>query len=283
MSRLTGILKSFFAGEIPAVTNSYFAGNICFILLVIASIVFIIVKREDLKRGHYLFISFSLILLGLVIYNPLLRRILDRFSSAEDDISVRFWLLCPLWMIIAYAAAAVTMSVKNKVIRYSVIVAAAAVIVITGKTITGLTMYETPATEYKIRPEAVEIADAMNEMELKEQPSLLVFEHEYDAKDNFVRNGTIFYGLKQYTADFMVYPYYYSEEEWNEYLMPDVLWDGQTMSRSYINGILGQYGALYHFNYVAMPDEETFLDKMDYCGYELVGHSGGYYIFALTE
>ena len=56
MSRLAGILKNYFTGELPAVTNSFFAGNVFFILLVIASITFIIVKRKDLKRGHYLFI-----------------------------------------------------------------------------------------------------------------------------------------------------------------------------------------------------------------------------------
>lgn len=271
-----------FTKMFSAMTDSFFVGNMCYIVIVIVSCVFIIYKRNSMRRGYTLFALFSLLLLSLIVYNPILNSVLNKFASEEDNISIRFWLLCPLWLVIAYAFSSNDLSPSKKINKaFPVIVGA--IIVFSGSTIDILNMYNSTSNMYKIRGEAVEIADEILSLDCESNPSVLVFEPKYSSEDNYVQNGTIYYGLKQYTGNILTYPYYYTEEEWNEYLLPEILWDGKTLSKSYINGILLWYKELYYYDFVALPKEESFIAKMDYCGYQLVGEAGGYYIFEYSN
>ncbi len=258
------------------VLNLFFAGSIVYICVVIASIVLLLVRRKALKKGFDLFFFYTVLLLVFVIFNPLLFK-LSGYLHDSTSVFARVWIICPLWMIVAYAVS--SLDIKNKFISGAIVIAAAAVLIYFGGSTRSLKMFNTPSNPYKIRSEAVEISDEILNLSGGEPASLLIFVPLTPEPERFVNGGTIYEGINQYTASISACPIGYTDEYWDSYLMADYMPNGVTTTADYMNSLIDQYEEMHGIEYVALPDEDIFISRLEYCGYELAGHAGDYYIF----
>ena len=264
-------------------TELYFAHNYVYLGVFILALLFLVWKRKEYKAAFGLLGLYTILQLVLVIYNPLLLPLCNKIPGFEGDkVFARFWLLVPVWIIIAYVLAVTIPKIKFKVLKYVAAIAVAALLIYTGDSVRSLDMYNDSLCVYKVRPEAVELADEILEITGGEPASLYLFQPEYEVADNFVNGGTIHYGILQYTGNIRVVPNPYSQAEWDGWLTPEYCPDQQTTSQSYIHSCF-MTGDFYECDYAAVPDDERINYKIDNLGYELVGQAAGYNIYRIES
>lgn len=263
--------------SVNEITNVFFNNNYVFLCLSTFLFVYLFAKRDKLKTGYNLFFAFSVMVGLIVIYNPLIWKKL--FDTPDlKSVYARFWLLCPLWLVIAYGLSSMITQINPKRKAFFSIITTV-VVIIAGNTI-GTMMIPT-GTIYKIRPEAVEIADEIQMINDGKPTSLLIFIpiDEYDGR--YINNGTVYDGITQYTGKIMVYPRGYTDEKWDDYYTSDYQPNGGA-SVYFVNAVLAEEYESHPFEYVAFPDDQRILSKMLDIGYDLVGHTSNYYIFSFA-
>ena len=277
---LYSYIQDYLTVSIPGVTDMFFAANTVYLILVVVSFVYLYSRRDKLRNGYKLLFAFSILALVLIIYNPLSRLEFYLFPSASDAVFARFWLLCPVWLVVAFAADSCVFESKNKWFKHAGIVALTAVLIFSGKTVDLLSMTNDPDNTYKIRSESVDLADGI--MELSEGRPVKLFimipDDEYNGK--FKVEGSVAEGIAQYNGYIDIYPVFFSDEEWNDYYVSEMTPDNEATSEYYINKTLMYKYLQYHFDYVAWPADELIAQKMERCGFELLGEYGGFNIFS---
>ena len=278
-------LKEFFSVTLVGNTELYFAQNYLYLGVFILALVYLIWKRNDCKAAFGLLGVYTILQLVLIIYNPLLAPILNRlpgFNVEGSKVFARFWLLVPVWIIIAYVLSVTISKIKNKILTYVVVVAITAVLIYTGDSVRSLNMFNDAQCAYKVRPESIEIADEIISITGGEPTSVYMFVPEYDVADNYVNGGTIYYGILQYTGLIYVSPHPYAAWEWEDYLTPEYCANSDILSQSYIHSYF-IIGDTLGCEYLAMPDDERINYKIDNLGYELMGQAGGYNIYRIES
>ena len=266
-------------------TEMYFAHNYVYLGVFILALLFLIWKRKEYKAAFGLLGVYTILQLVLIIYNPLLLPLCNKipgFDVEGSKVFARFWLLVPVWIIIAYVLAVTLPKIKIKVLKYVAAVAVAALLIYTGDSVRSLDMFNDSSSVYKVRPEAVELADEILNITGGGPASLYLFQPEYEVADNFVNGGTVHYGILQYTGNIRVVPHSYSQAEWDGWLTPEYCPDQQTTSQSYIHSCF-MTGDYYECDYAAVPDDERINYKIDNLGYELVGQAAGYNIYRIES
>ena len=266
-------------------TELYFAHNYVYLGVFILALIFLIWKRKEYKAAFGLLGVYTILQLVLIIYNPLLMPLCNKipgFDVEGSKVFARFWLLVPVWIIIACVLAAVISGVKNKIVKYVAAIAVAALLIYTGDSVRSLDMFNDTSSVYKVRPEAIAIANELLEITGGEPTSLYLFQPEYEVADNFVDGGTIHYGILQYTGNIRVVPHPYSQAEWDGCLTSEYCEEQGVSSQSFIHSsfMIGDY---YECDYAAVPDDERINYKIDNLGYELVGQAAGYNIYRIES
>lgn len=276
-------LKEFFCVTLLGNTELYFAQNYVFLGMFLVALAFLVWKRNDYKAAFGLLGIYTILQLVIIIYNPILIPLFNKIPGFEGEkVFARFWLMVPVWIIIAYVLAVLISRLKNKIIEYVVAVAVAAVLIYTGDSVRSLDMFNDARCAYKVRPESIAIVDEMLSITGGEPTSLYMFVPEYDVADNYVDGGTIYYGILQYTGLIYVSPHPYPTWEWEDYLIPEYCADSDILSQSYIHSYF-IIGDTLGCEYLAMPDDERINYKIDNLGYELMGQAGGYNIYRIES
>ncbi|MCR5592146.1 MAG: hypothetical protein K6F79_00175 [Saccharofermentans sp.] len=188
----------------------------------------------------------------------------------------RVWILCPVWLFVAYVLSVELSNNCNTVLRYLFVVITALVLVLFGSNLQNNNMINEANNRYKVRADSVALADELIELSAGRPISAWIFLPKPVIEDKFVDGGTLYEGIMQYSAEIELYRYFYTDEIWDTYFVSDYMPDGVTPSEECIPPILDQ---LPH-DYVIWPDESRLIPKMENCGYELLSRVDGYLIFA---
>ena len=277
-------LHSYFTENLVENTNLFFGGNILYLVLFVVSLVLIIVNKKDKNDAKRFFIPYILIFLILVMYNPFWKALFLKFpASVGGAVYVRFWLICPVWVLIAYTLSDGLSDCKNRMIKCFGIVALTVMLILSGNTLRALNMVNEPHNPYKIRTESIEVADLILADTDYKPTSLLILILPPGVDENYAEGGAIFTGLQQYSGIIKFNRFSYDEDFLNTYLLTEQTPDGAAQE-DWLNWFLNvRYNDCGGFEYVALPDYDCLIDRMEYCGYGFVGNAGGYNVYRANE
>lgn len=258
---------------------SFFENNYIYLSLVLIAVAFIILYRKKMTQAYYLLILFSLPVL-LIIFNPYVVSYLESFPRFNEQVSSRLWLIVPLWIIAAFFISVSLLKIKYLKIRYPVAILAAVLLIVAGASAQETGYYIRAEGRYKIRAESVRLADEILSLSDGVPASVLMIVPEEDGRGSFVFTGSVAEGISQYTGNISIHKLKYSQELWNDYFLSDIVpGDNEQTSEAYIALMLYYNYCNYGYDYVIWPADDIIMEKMGYCGYELVGQIDGYCIY----
>ncbi len=269
-------IRDYITIEIPSITNELFNKNWVYFFVALISLIMLLVKRKHHETGVHLLLPFSLLTL-IIIYNPFVRKVFLLLPATDNSVISRFWIICPIWLIIAYSISNYTYVISKPYKRFLFVSLVVVLLIVSGDSIRSLSMINSPNNVYKIRSESIEIADEVLRLNNYEPAKLLVFEPLSLSGDKFENGGTIHQGIRQYTGEIGEFGYEYSEEEWNTFFISDVNDNGNPDAELYLYRITIQR----IYDYYALPADVRVVPRMESYGYHVVGNVGGYYIFCL--
>lgn len=261
-------------------TDVLFAGNYIYLSMVIVSIVSVFTSRRDNSRTSNLLVAFTLVTLLLFVYNPLFSYIFHLFPYGFDDVKARIFLLCPFWLIIASDLSETALRFRRKVCSPIFAIVIAFILIFAGDSIDSRSMANDSECIYKIKDQSVDIAEEALQISNNEPVSLfIVFPNGSNGK--FENGGSVYEGIKQYSAIISVDQYAFTEEAWNERFLEDTMPDGVTLTEEYIRTFLSVQTSGYDL--IAFPDDERINNKICNSGYVIVGQASGYNLYSLIE
>lgn len=258
--------------------DTYFGNNYFYIVVFIISLIYLLLKKPQLIRGREFLFSYTVLVTLFVILNPLLKVILTRFPDINESVLARFWIVCPIWVVIAYSISMCGSELKLRGLRYIFVLVFSVVLIVTGDSLKSLEMTNAPSNIYKIRTESVEIADEIDLLNNGQPADILIFVPSLEHLENYEDGGTIYFGIIQYTSNIRTHRYGYRENVWVDYFTSEITPLG-TLSCEYVNSEL-QRSSPGVFDYIVCPADEGIIPNLEYCGYELESSVSGYYIFS---
>ena len=181
--------------ELVNFLNRTFWGDSGYLILLMIAIFYILMEKEGEKRGKRIVI-YSILVLGLIIWNPFVAPYGLVFFGADPWAYLRIFYLIPLMSILAYAGTNFyTSYVKNGVKRGKRILAAVLLVltvVLSGK-LYDSSMYRPATNIYKIDQDAYEISNQINADCEGEKVHVLV-----------PWTTDIVYGIRQYQANLII-------------------------------------------------------------------------------
>lgn len=237
--------------------NNLFWEESGYAILLVLSLMWILMGRKKNERAENMAI-YSILVLILVIYNPIVAPIGMRFFSDAETAYLRIFYLLPFLTILAYAAADyyadkvdITDRISKKV-RYAVIMVL--VIMLSGS-LYDSGMYRDVENIYKIDGEALEISELIlagqNEAQNGEKVRILA----PDVDD-------ITYGIRQYTGKIVIAGF------------SDHFKDEETLQMLEEN---------YDFTYVILRKSKILTDILKQHGYGQLAETKNYYILKKAE
>ena len=269
-----------FTVSMPGVTELYFASNIVYMLFVVIAFVYLFYTRKTNRNGYNLLFAFSVLTMLLIIYNPFLHLVFFLLPSTSDAVFARFWLLCPIWLITAFAIVSFVFGFNSNSKKTTSLIALAVVFVLFGDSLYSLSMMNYFDNAFKIRTESVELADGLMRLREGNPVKLLIMLPNDGNNGKFENGGSISEGIAQYNGYIEVYSYFYTDEEWNNYYKAETIPETGETSTYYINRSLMHKFLKYRFDYVAWPADDLIDQKLEQGGYSLLGEYGGYNVFA---
>ncbi len=276
-------LYSFFHDQIIGsffnVTNLHFAENYVYLLLFVICFVILIVKRKDLTRGYLLLGIFTSIVLIILFILPT-QMLFNMIPASDDSVFARLWLLCPVWLVIAYVAAASIPKMENKVYKTVVSIVLVLVIVFFGNTIQSLNMLNNPQTPYKIRAASVDIANEVLRLNNGKPTSIFLIVPDYADGENYINGGTINMGIQQYTGDIQLTPFKCSDDLWNSYCLSDIT-PTDREAEEWLGAFVSERYAATGAEFYASPTNEIVDKRLEDLGYECISTVSGYSIYKM--
>ena len=258
---------------------SFFADNYLYLTLTLVAVAVLFLYRKKAPQSYFLLVLFSLPVL-LVIFNPYIVTYLERFPKFTEAVSSRLWIIVPVWIAVAFFLSICMSLIKNPRIRYPIAIVVAALLIVAGTSAQAMGYYIRAEGRYKIRADAVEIADTILSLSEDAPASVLMVVPEEDVQGKYVLAGTFLEGINQYTSNIIIHKCKYSQEMWDDYFMSDIIpGDSERASEVYIGTLLYKYYCENVYDYVIWPADDVILEKMGYCGYELAGQTAGFYIY----
>ena len=255
-------------------------GNAIYLFIAVASLISISTNKKTVDKGRKLFLQYSIFLLIVVLLNPVFRLMANHINMMSDQVFARFWIMCPIWLIIAYSITNRSECYNNSLARSVFVLMSTLVIVLAGSNVENNNMFIVSDNSSKINTAAIEISNEILELSDGKPVSLLIRVDFASSSGNYVNGGSIYEGMLQYTGKIETIPHYYTEEEWNSYYVSEMTPYNEMTTEEFIKQSLSVWEDMYNFDYIAWPDDERLVSKLHYCGYEVVGHAGGYYIYA---
>lgn len=256
----------------------FWNGNACFLIAYVVSLTILFNSKEK-TNGKRLLATFSVFILLGVCYNPYASIMFNHFPQSNDGVYGRIWILLPVWIVIAFAGVELIGRIKSTAYRNISIICFAVGVVIAGTSPDMLTQYNQSLSPYKVNPDGVEIADKVLSNNNGNPAGLLMLLNDNERNDNYIQGGTAYYGIQQYTSKIEVFPVYFNDQTWNEIFTSEVLPDGETATKLFFNDSFAYYRRSYDFNYVLIPHDESFDEKMAYSGYQYVASINNYDLY----
>ena len=255
----------------------YWNDNYVFVIMYVACLVIMISMRDKAPNGHKLLSVYSLLLIGLVLYNPVAHFI--GFNLFKDSESIRMWLLLPVVTVIAFAITVVTDNPSlKKAGKGAVIGAMAAVIFFFGSSIMRTQMMVDTTNAMKINDESVKIADVILEDSNNEPTTLLMYTFEDYTSGQFVNGGTVCDGIEQYTADIKVTRLNITPQYWEDNYVSDYNPQGAS-NYVYVPIAMEVHHHTIDFEYIALPASDGVESKMEAAGFNYVGRTESFLVF----
>ena len=255
----------------------YWNDNYVFVIMYVACLVIMISMRDQAPNGHKLLSVYSLLLIGLVLYNPVAHYI--GFNLFKDSESIRMWLLLPVVTVIAFAITVVTDNPSlKKAGKGAVIGAMAAVIFFFGSSIMRTQMMVDTTNAMKINDESVKIADVILEDSNNEPTTLLMYTFEDYTSGQFVNGGTVCDGIEQYTADIKVTRLNITPQYWEDNYVSDYNPQGAS-NYVYVPIAMEVHHHTIDFEYIALPADKNVIGKMEGAGFDLVGTTDSFFVY----
>lgn len=268
----------FLIDHLIRVANLFFSNNYLFVVLFVISLIALAVgKMRDADSAKSMMV-FTLITL-LVIFFPLSSVVFNRFLDG-DPVFARLWMICPVWIVIAYVMASRIIGVHSKVIKSICVIVLAGLVIVTGSNLKSLNMINNADSVYKIRHESVEISDEILMLNNGNPTSLFILVPINSVPDNFVEGGTIRSGIEQYTGNIELYGFGCSDEFWSEYFLSDVTPTNRE-SEEWINAFVNERHAASGAEYFAFPTNDIVDRKLANLGFVLTTYIGGYSIYKI--
>ncbi len=266
-------------GSFLNVINLHFAENYVYLLLFVICLVMLIVKRKDLTRGYLLLGIFTSIVLIILFILPT-QMLFNMIPASDDSVFARLWLLCPVWLVIAYVAAASIPKMENKIHKTVISMVLVLVIVFSGNTIQSLNMLNNPQTPYKIRADSVEIADEVLRLNDGNPTSLFILVPDYADGENYINGGTLNMGIQQYTGDIQLTPFKCSDDFWNGYFLSDIT-PTDREAEEWLGAFVSERYAATGAEFYASPTNEIVDKRLEDLGYECISTVSGYSIYKM--
>ena len=236
--------------ELILFLNNLFWEESGYAILLVISLMWILLNKKRNERAKNLAV-YSILVLLLVIYNPIVAPIGMRFFSDAETAYLRIFYLLPLMTILAYAAAdyyADKVDVTDrfsKKIKYAVIMC---VIIVMAGSLYDSGMYRDVENIYKIDNEALEISEIILSRQETEQA---------DEKARILAPNVddITYGIRQYTGKIVIAGFsdYFKDEETLLSLEENKDFEYVIIQKSkYLNDILEQH------HYERIADTKTY-------------------------
>lgn len=276
------IIHEYFTKYFNLITNRFFGGEYFSIGLLVLAVMILIFYRDKMRNGYRMFVAFILVALA-VVFNPLTEPLFGLLPGGGDATVTWFWIVCPILMTTAYALSARCTEIKDKTKKIVTVVSLSLALVMTGGSLLGLYQLMDPESVYKVRADSVELADELMRLNGGRPTSVFVFVRHFNESDDDVIGGTLKTGITQYTNTVKVYEWYSSNVYLRDYILSNSIPDGSVSSNVYLRRLIETNYEELGFDYVAIPDYDRIIPKMEYAGYVLAGNAGGYNIFRRAD
>ncbi|MGN0428120.1 MAG: hypothetical protein ACI4F0_09990 [Agathobacter sp.] len=181
--------------ELVNFLNRTFWGDSGYLILLMIAIFYILMEKEGEKRGKRIVI-YSILVLGLIIWNPLVAPYGLVFFGADPWAYLRIFYLIPLMSILAYAGTLFYCSYVKKADKKGrkafIAILLVLTVVLSGK-LYDSSMYRPATNIYKIDQDAYEISNQINADCDGEKVHVLV-----------PWTTDIVYGIRQYQANLII-------------------------------------------------------------------------------
>lgn len=283
LADILDILHSYLATCVEE-TNSFFAGNVVYLSMIIITITIIVKNKKVMNKGYKMLVASSIMILALAVYNPILTSIIQLLPNSNDMVVPRLWILFPIWIIIAYSLAVCVIENNSQLRKNAFVVMSACLVIAFGNTIIDLNMIDVPTNEYKINHESVEIVDEVLSLSGGKPTSIYMLVPSTGGPlENYVVGGSIYQGINQYTGIIDVHADSYTENDWNAYFAPDYMPDGITPTEDYLTYIFEFAFNDLKCDYVLFPDDDCVNQRLSKLKYTCVGHAGDYCIYTSSN
>ena len=282
LQQIALFIHKYLVGVFDTSIQTLYAGNYAYFIITTIAVVLLFHYRDRMHKGYRLFMVFTGLILLIVIFNPLFYMILMKLPSVNAGVVARFWVLCPIWLIVAYSLTMHYDSMDKKWLRIGLPVVTAFVLIFAGSTIETLGMTTDANNIYKVRNESIQIADELLRLSGGEPTSCFIFISDDENED---RNDgeTIFSGINQYTGQINLHSCYYTQEQWRNYYIGINRYITGSKADHYISRILNKRYEQWGYEFFALPDNERVNDRLNNLGYFPIGNAGGYNIYRYAE
>lgn len=247
--------------ELLRYLHNHYWENSSFLLMYIACLWILYVKREKWKTGYNVLFKYSLITLMGIIYNPLFLIVVSNGFFQDFAAYFRIFYLLPIFTTMAYVVSKIILeNTKGKILPIIII----CMIMITGQTFFEEEMYVQKENIYKVSQEVINISETIME-DSGEKTQVVV----QASLQDYV------YGMRQYTAQIqMVYHFVETEEYSERYQNADI---------SEFIYYLAVLNGKVDFNYIICENYEPLIKDLEICGYQLLLEEESYVILKRSE
>lgn len=239
-------------------------GDSCLLLCVfgITILSYFLIEREKLKRGRTLMCTY-LVLCAIPLMQIITHTV---FMFIKTDSSVDIGnsrLIFPVWLIMAYSATVLVLSIRKRMYRVYMTIGLCAVMVFAGSSMTSINMLTQAKNVYKVSEGVPELADEVLMINGGNPTRILVFQ-PYLGDEDWPAEENVYQGLCMYSSKLSVDCYAYSPSE-------------DLTSNGFIEAVIPQKADA--IDYFIFPENLENSRVMEEHGFSLVGNAGGYNIF----
>gem|GEM_PF-1102725 len=263
----TRIFRTITFDDIATINSEFWAGNYFYFGIAIVAFMLLMMNRKRWKEAHKALTSYILLLLCLLLYNPVTYYILvnklGAFSEWQE--TVRFWILFPGWIMIAYVLAETIGSVQKFWKRALAVIVAVCLMTSWGTSLMDLDYIYGSSNAYKINQNAKLIADSILELSDGEATSARYVDLDTNYSGKFQNGGSIPEGITQYTADIFMSSVLYTQEQWDTYIAPETVTEDVTPAQYVNSNLIGVQR--YYCRYFIIRNEETLISLFEENGF----------------
>lgn len=252
---------------IKNVHDSFWTSSVYFIIYIVCMLI-LILRKKQFHKGNTILVGYSLLILFAIIYNPIFAKISLKFFFNGNEEYVRIFQILPVWYTIAYVFSTELSRIKG-LFKYVLLGILVLFLTIFGKTVYQQEWYLKADNIYKINEDALEVSNIiLDDMQGKQSIAMV------QGKENqYIRGGSFFYGIRQYTADLILIDDFPTKELYDTWSIQE--------KEEYLNNnreYLKREKRTCEYQYIIIEENQLMIRDMENCGYSVLGKSGKYIV-----